>query len=143
MTTDTITTFPFIKSLETGRHEYPDAFPDWYRQWRAARWQSFLTAGWPTIRDEDWKYTDLSTLRDTAVAMAADAGAMDAALISKLCDPREISVVFFNGRYQPALSGNLAGIEGLRIQSFADALGAGDAALRALLTATPDDPAQP
>ena len=143
MTTDTITSFPFIKGLEDRPNPDRHAYHDWYRQWRAARWQAFVSAGWPTTRDEDWKYTDLSSLRDTAVAAPGEDSVLDAGFLRTLIDPREISVVFFNGRYQPALSSDLTGITGLRIQSLAEAMAAGDEALRALITATAEDPAQP
>ncbi len=112
---------------------------DWYRQefagrapqlagaglqWLAARRHAaidqFVRSGFPTRKDEDWKYTDVSSL---ALRQFRPAGSvpLDAALLAPFrLDAWQL--VFVNGRYAPALSPRDGLPAGVRLTSLADRL---------------------
>jgi len=76
---------------------YRDAWeqlPESLRASRAGAWEQFASRGFPSKREEDWRYTDLSALND---ARFADAGA-------QTCDAKTLPnwqrLVFINGRRQ-------------------------------------------
>jgi len=69
--------------------------------------QSFHEASFPTVKDEDWKYTNVSVLADLNFELASSA---DEALLmpilekSKYSDENFCHLVFFNGIFQEHLS---------------------------------------
>lgn len=79
----------------------------WLRELRRKAMVRFLVRGFPTPRDEDWKYTRTAAIEkrgfSCAVAseMAVDIERMDALLQAEAAAQR---LVFVNGRYFPALS---------------------------------------
>jgi len=112
---------------------------DWYRQefagraprlagaglpWLAARRHAaidqFVRSGFPTRKDEDWKYTDVTSL---ALRRFRPAGAVPveaASLAPFRLDGWQL--VFVDGRFAPALS-RLDGLpDGVRLTSFAERL---------------------
>ena len=93
-------------------------------QWQALRstgWAIFEREGFPTTRDEAWKYTSLRRLARRAfradlpveAPASTDLGAL---LADELDGPR---LVFLNGRYVPALSAPATNGEGLEIDALA------------------------
>jgi Fe-S cluster assembly protein SufD len=107
--------------------------PDWLQQRRSECLAAFGAAGFPTRRDEDWKYTDLKlvTRRSFGPAVAAVPATPE---IEGLECP---TLVFVNGR----LAATQALPEGVGIVSLAEAVVAGHPACRELL-GTVADPAR-
>lgn len=92
---------------------FPGANIPWLRDVRKQAFDRFKTTGLPTLRDEDWKYTDLSLLRqsafsigDTGVGDTADIKILDSLDVPRFSDHR---FVFVNGRFNAGLSS----VEGL------------------------------
>ncbi|MDX8411526.1 MAG: Fe-S cluster assembly protein SufD [Mariprofundaceae bacterium] len=85
---------------------------------------SFVASGLPDRHDEDWKYTDIATLKavigerlwQTTASAPVDAAAIDAASIAEL-DAWQL--VFVDGHFHPDLS---AQPEGVRIHTLAELL---------------------
>jgi Fe-S cluster assembly protein SufD len=81
------------------------AVPAWVKRLRSAGMERFAALGFPTTRLEDWKYTDVARIADTAFRMPAANLAGPAAELARhlACDgaPR---LVFVNGRYSETLS---------------------------------------
>jgi Fe-S cluster assembly protein SufD len=118
-----------------GLQHYLDRFADaegagiqhgipWLAPIRRAAMDRFAAVGFPTTRDEDWRFTDVSSIAQTAF-QAASAGATALApeaisglLFHGLAGPR---LVFVDGRYAPHLS-SLAGAGGAVLRSLAEAL---------------------
>src|SRR5512143_965541 len=50
-----------------------DGEPGWLAQRREQAWERFAARGLPTVRDEEWKYTDVSALGRLALDGAAPA----------------------------------------------------------------------
>ncbi len=109
----------FEKSLNGGA-----AAP--YHPVRRKAFELFADRGFPTLREEDWKFTNLAPLVKTSFRPAdvftLDAAARKAALDELPGDgPR---LVFVNGRLEPSLSSPLASGGKIAAMSLAEAFGA-------------------
>ena len=101
--------------------------PVWLRQLREDAWSRFDANGFPTTRDEDWRFTNIASLVRTPFQRAPQG---DAALTAKDLECFRLSgaacqMVFVNGRFAPQLSemGNLP--KGLEVCALARALDCG------------------
>lgn len=73
---------------------------------RKRAFEQFTAAGVPNLKVEDWKYTDISAIRDanyTALPVAAAAAALDIDAVD-VPDFTPLRMVFVNGCYSPPLS---------------------------------------
>ena len=105
---------------------------EWLLPVRREAMDRFAALGFPTTHDEDWRFTNLGPIAQTAfrpadvTACKVDVGALEPFAFAGLTAPR---VVLVNGRYAPALSA-LAGLpKGVRVQSLAQAMTADRALL--------------
>ncbi len=98
--------------------------PEWLRTTRAAAFGRFLERGFPTAREEEWKFTNISAIANTAFQRATDAPAVDAKTIEPFlfADTFRWQAVVVNGRFSPALSSVHGTPEGLTFSSLAEAL---------------------
>ncbi|HTT07194.1 MAG TPA: Fe-S cluster assembly protein SufD [Gammaproteobacteria bacterium] len=104
--------------------------------------ERFRAQGLPTLRQEAWKYTNVTPLARRAYRAATrkDAGTAAAGLIAKLPDyAAEIRLVFENGQLRADLNDGRASPAGVSLRSLADVLreAPADAARRAPGEATP------
>jgi Fe-S cluster assembly protein SufD len=101
------------------------AEPAWVGAVRSRGAAAFAATGFPTTRNEDWKYTSVSAIADGGFAPAPAApahGVTAEALAPYLFGGEKPTVVFVNGRYDAALS-NLATLPaGVSVRPLADAL---------------------
>ncbi len=87
---------------------------------RAKALASARRRGLPTLRDEDWKYTDLAKLSLAPAAPAQDAGLAPADVpFANDCGWR---IVFVDGTYSPALSSSGPPPAGLRLRALSTVL---------------------
>jgi Fe-S cluster assembly protein SufD len=80
--------------------------PEWLRASRRAAFERFRQLGLPDTHHEDWRFTNIAPIKQTAFTLSAPApnltrGAIEPLLIPGLDCCR---LVFVNGRYQPSLS---------------------------------------
>ena len=108
------------------------AGPAWLAEIRRAAIHRFAELGFPTTKHEEWKYTNLSPIAQTAFEpVAGAAGETTAEALSWSCFfeldcPR---MVFVNGHYNPGIS-FLAGLpKGVTVTRLSKALAAGHPAL--------------
>jgi Fe-S cluster assembly protein SufD len=101
----------------------------WLQPLREAALARFASLGFPTTKDEDWRFTSVAPIAQTRFRLAHEVQPVVAveALVPFLFDgasgPR---VVFVNGRYAPALS-SVAGLPpGVAVRGLAEAGGAAD-----------------
>ncbi|UCC72170.1 MAG: Fe-S cluster assembly protein SufD [Gemmatimonadota bacterium] len=93
-----------FKKLENGA-----GGPEWLRPMRRAAIARSSELGFPTVRDEDWKFTNLAPLSKRAFAPAAGADVTLEDLAPFVFRGQESArLVFVNGRYQPQLSDSCA-----------------------------------
>ena len=97
----------------------------WLAALRQAGRDRFQSTGFPSTRDEDWRFLNLSELTGTAFGPVGVGGAAPAraALAPYLYPiPGARTLVFVNGRFVPSLS-DLAGLpRGVTVQNLAGAL---------------------
>lgn len=102
----------------------------WLRELRQAALARFLERGFPTTRDEDWRFTNVSALERTPFrpAAACDLPAQRAMLRALPWDVGGEQMILVNGRYAPDLS-TLSAENGVRCGSLGSALATGDGEL--------------
>ena len=106
--------------------------PQWLPPLRQAGIASFAAAGFPTLQDEDWRFTNVApiaqlpfTLARQAVVNGAETKLIDESVFAKLAGHR---LVFVNGFFSAKLSHLKPVAGGVRIESLSAAL-ATDSAL--------------
>ena len=108
------------------------AQPKWLAPLRKAGIASFADQGFPTLRDEDWRFTNVAPIAQLAFSLAGDVSvngaetkALDEAAFTKLSGHR---LVFVNGIFSAKLSRLQPVVGGVRIENLSAAL-AKDSAL--------------
>jgi Fe-S cluster assembly protein SufD len=105
--------------------------PEWLGRLRRQAYERFSALGFPSTKDEEWKYTNVSPIAKTQFVRAPLDGFRPRRqdLPDLGCAVR---LVFVNGRFSPELS-TLEPAGGLRVQSLAAALTEGHPAVEAHL----------
>ena len=99
------------------------AEPVWLRHLRAEGWDIFNSSGFPTVRDEDWRFTNLAPLARTEFRRAPESTISRSAIQGSLLAGAACQLVFVNGRFAPELS-DIANLPaGLEVSHLAEALG--------------------
>ena len=97
--------------------------PEWVTEIRRAGMARFHDKGFPTVRDEAWKYTNVAPIRKVPFEPAPETGPTAAPRIpDDLRGEDEIQLVFVNGRHSRALSSAAAGADGLEVESLQQVL---------------------
>src|SRR4051794_13724841 len=111
--------------------------PVWLKPIREAAIARFKELGFPTTRDEDWKYTSLDPIAtrnfEPAGPAAASAISLAELLARSFADADCARMVFVDGLYAPKLSSLAALPAGVRVESFAQAAQRGETALQSRL----------
>jgi Fe-S cluster assembly protein SufD len=81
----------------------------WLQRTRAAAFERFAELGFPTLRDEDWKYTSVATIEKRAFKFAPESfNGVNADQAARLAVAHALPdthlLVFVNGRHAPGLS---------------------------------------
>jgi Fe-S cluster assembly protein SufD len=119
------TAAPYAAVFAQVRGSLPGAGVRWLDELRARAMARFAETGFPTIRDEAWKYTDLRRLARAsfATAPATPPSVSRPALTPWLVDGAAPVAVYVDGRFAPSLS-SLDGLPtGVRLLSLAQVLG--------------------
>jgi Fe-S cluster assembly protein SufD len=99
--------------------------PAWLKRGRQLARDCFRATGFPTVNDEEWRFTNVAPIAEGNFVAATDGiaslRATDLALY-RLTDLASAELVFVNGRYAPDLSrfGSLS--RGLRVENLASEL---------------------
>jgi len=95
--------------------------PDWLRDLRESAFSRFCSVGFPTLRDEDWRFTSLAPLTRTSFRLAR--GGANPFTVSDLAQWRmegaAARLVFVDGRFEPSLSTWGALPRGVTVNSLA------------------------
>ena len=114
----------FLARLEHVRKSARPSGPRWIDPLKAAAWDAVLSRGFPSQKDEDWKYTNLSPLLTLPLAEADPtdkAGIPDTG--RHFFQPDDITLVFTAGGLPPQIPGIPSGASGLSIKKFSDISG--------------------
>src|SRR3989338_4965477 len=106
---------------------------DWITRLREEGLVRFRTLGIPTVKDEEWKYTNLSALAGHRYALSAKSALSPAQrkdILTRHCGKADLNIVFVNGAFDKEMS-NLgkASPAGVTIMTLRDALTGNAAAL--------------
>ncbi len=99
--------------------------PTWLRSIRRAGISRFFELGFPTIQDEDWRFTNVGPITRTPFKLAEngheklDSKELERYTFSGLECTR---LVFLNGQYSPSLSSIRFSVDGLKLGSLSRAL---------------------
>jgi Fe-S cluster assembly protein SufD len=119
-------TTTFLKDLETIARNGGAKAP-WLARLRQAGAERFQHGGFPSSREEDWRFNNLAPLTETSFTLApADVSGVTAADVAPFLFtiPGVRTLVFVNGRYAPALSSPGELPAGVTVRNLAGAIGA-------------------
>jgi Fe-S cluster assembly protein SufD len=104
--------------------------PAWLRGLRQKAFARFWELGFPTVHDEDWRFTSVAPIAGTAFAFPEGAcGVVLEDLRPYVLEDTACRLVFVNGRFVPELSERGAIPANVNIDSLASALAADGAAV--------------
>jgi Fe-S cluster assembly protein SufD len=109
----------YLKTFTDFSKEAVREAPRWLAELRDAGFARFCETGFPTIRDEDWRFTNVSTVARTPFALA---GANSLPVAGPDLAPWEIGnavlMVFVDGRFRPDLSDSGGIPQGVTLNSL-------------------------
>jgi Fe-S cluster assembly protein SufD len=129
----------YLSAFEEHQRNGGGRDPQWLKELREAAIASFVKLGFPTNRNEDWKYTSVGALA-TTVFTREQRGDQTTALAAEALGALSFAgsvrhrLVFVNGVYTPELSAVDGWPAGVRVESLAKSLPRGDEILRAHLS---------
>jgi Fe-S cluster assembly protein SufD len=102
------------------------AGPAWLPALRRRAFDRFSALGFPTTRDEDWHYTSVTPIAESAFALLHDAESRSTltALQPFLVDEQLSRIVFVNGRYSRELSSTASLPATIHVSTLREALAA-------------------
>jgi Fe-S cluster assembly protein SufD len=115
----------YVAEAERAGAAQRESEPAWLTGARRQALERFSALGFPTTRDEEWRFTSVAPIAETPFVLAANgASALHAQDLELLRLPgvAAATLVFANGRYVPALSdiGRLP--DGVRVDNLAQAI---------------------
>ncbi len=117
----------------------PGSHLPWLQRAREAGLASFADTGFPTLRQEDWKYTSVAAIEKGRFVLAPPtANGVTAQQIEGWSLPDTQRLVFVNGHYQPRWSRIAPLPAGVTLASLAELLERAPERLENLLVPTPD-----
>jgi Fe-S cluster assembly protein SufD len=116
------TYLPELARFVNGRGE---AAPVWLKGVRARGREAFEQAGFPTTRQEEWRFTNVSPIATTPFKLAEGLPTNAAAMVSRIAVAGAVRLVLLNGRFAPELSDLTTVPLGLKIGSLAAAIASG------------------
>jgi Fe-S cluster assembly protein SufD len=98
-------THPWLENLLAGRPELPARPQAWLSRLRADALERANSLALPTLRDEDWRFTDLAPLYALALKPAAQAAALAGLGLEPVIAPEAPArLVFIDGQFVPSRS---------------------------------------
>jgi Fe-S cluster assembly protein SufD len=111
----------YREQFQARERALPGANLPWLAKRRRWAMEQFLDLGFPTLRHEDWKYTDVRSLATRRFVLAPPAS-IEASVIAALDLGMPHRLVFVDGRYAPSLSRIDRMPAGVRVGGLVEAL---------------------
>jgi Fe-S cluster assembly protein SufD len=92
----------------------------WVKERRDAAAKRFADVGFPTTRNEDWRFTNITPIAETKFAPASGSFAQAASLIAGVNVPGALRLAIVNGQFAAGLSDLSAMPKGIRIAGLRD-----------------------
>lgn len=125
----------YYEDFKRLRERLPGRRAPWLKQLREQALERFMGHGFPTTREEAWKYTDVRPIAKRRLRVPETTPDLPEAVMRPhlLGDAQAWRIVFLDGRFAPALS-QLEGLpDGVTLRCFAAALEEEPAVLEAFL----------
>lgn len=94
--------------------------PAWIKERRDRAAARFAETGFPTTRNEDWRFTNVAPIADSRFPLAQGLFKQAASLVESVNVPGAVRLAIINGEFVPALSDLSALPKGLRIVGLRD-----------------------
>ena len=94
--------------------------PAWVKERREHAAKRFAEVGFPTTRQEDWRFTNIAPIAEAKFAPAQGSFTQAASLIASVKVPGAVRLAIVNGEFAAALSDLSALPKGLRIAGLRD-----------------------
>ncbi len=106
MAVETVQLESYVDNFTEFAHETAAIVPRWLRELRENAFARFCSVGFPTTRDEDWRFTNVAALARTPFQLAHDgSGSLRALELNARCiNGAAARMVIVNGRFSPELS---------------------------------------
>jgi Fe-S cluster assembly protein SufD len=112
--------------LQHFEKDFTNEGPSWIQDIRKKGIESFANLGYPTSRQEAWKYTSVKPIAEISFKRATPSGSSEITADKLMSLPfgilDAIRIVFVNGHYAPKLSSISALPKGVKIESLAQVL---------------------
>jgi len=117
-------TEPYVADFEAFARNGASGAPDWLKELRAGAIARFAELGFPTMKQEEWRFTSVAPIADQRFILAhAPRSSLPAPSdIERLCVGAGPRVVFVDGRHAPTLSTPAGLVGGAQAGSLAAAL---------------------
>ena len=127
MAVDTAQLESYLESFTDFARETAEQTPEWLREMRDAAFARFCDVGFPTTREEDWRFTNISALARTEFQLARGGAARLAAsdLAAWQMEGSAARLVFVDGHFAPELSTRGALPRGVTADSLEHAIALG------------------
>ncbi len=139
-------TRPYVTQFERLEKAAESGQPGWLLDIRRSAIARFAELGFPTLRDEEWQYTNVGPIAESTfepALSADDAVTMDGIDPFLIGSETACRLVFINGHFAPGLSSTGGIPSGVQVVSLAEALRADSPALEPHLGRFADYDAHP
>jgi Fe-S cluster assembly protein SufD len=114
---------PYFADFERFQRELPAGEPAFVRALRQAAMERFAALGFPTLRQEEWRLTNVAPIAQGTFRRAqGDPDALEPEQIAPYDFAAAARLVFVDGRYSPRLSSEWELPRGVVVSSLAEAL---------------------
>jgi Fe-S cluster assembly protein SufD len=97
--------------------------PAWLRELRERAFARFCEVGFPTVKDEDWRFTNVNSIAQTPFELAGEAREPSPEALKQFHVPgAACQLVFVNGRFAPRLSSLGSLPTGVKVKPLAQAI---------------------
>ena len=117
------TTVSFIKELQVMADSLQSTkSPQWFKKMRLAGLSQFNELGIPTVKDEEWKYTNLASLAKQTFERPTDSNLIEMDAFKAYRNDEDINIVFVNGSLSTELSNINKIPKGITISTIDEAI---------------------
>ncbi len=113
----------FIKELQAIANSLQSAqSPQWFKKMRLAGISKFSELGIPTVKDEEWKYTNLASLAKLTFERPTNSDLIEMEAFRAYRNDEDINIVFVNGSLSAELSNINKIPKGITISTIDEAI---------------------
>jgi Fe-S cluster assembly protein SufD len=114
---------------------------DWLNSLRKKASEEFSGAGFPSPREEEWRYTNVSPIEKSQFSLTNKAGVVNETFLNSVLIEDCYHLVFVDGFYQAELS-TIDGLpEGVVVSAVSNSLGDNEGLVKSLLDSVIEEPA--